>query len=94
MIYSGEIENGQMHGRGTLIYPNKEKYEGDWVYGKRHGYGVYSYADSSKYDGEWVDDKWWARPTWGVPTLPAAAAYARPAFPWLRLPAPPRALTQ
>lgn len=70
MIYTGEIENGQMHGKGALIYPNKEKYEvqrllhlfsylwkGDWVQGKRHGIGTYVYADSSRYDGEWVDDK-------------------------------------
>ena len=40
-MYSGEISNGQMHGQGTLVYPNREKYEGDWVYGKRHGVGAY-----------------------------------------------------
>jgi len=34
MLYTGEIDNGQMHGKGTLIYPNKEKYE-VWVRGWR-----------------------------------------------------------
>ena len=27
----------QMHGKGALVYPNGERYEGAWVYGKRHG---------------------------------------------------------
>jgi len=57
MIYTGEIENGKMHGKGTLVYPNGEKYDGDWVHGKRHGIGTYEYSDSSTYEGEWVDDK-------------------------------------
>ena len=26
-VYSGQIEKGQMHGKGTLVYPNGEKYE-------------------------------------------------------------------
>ena len=34
MQYSGQIEDGQMHGRGRLQYPNGEIYDGDWVYGK------------------------------------------------------------
>lgn len=29
MMYSGQIENGQMHGMGTCIYPNGEKYEAE-----------------------------------------------------------------
>ena len=26
-----------MHGKGSLVYPNNERYDGAWVYGKRHG---------------------------------------------------------
>ena len=37
MQYTGQILDGQMHGRGALIYPNGERYEGAWVYGRRHG---------------------------------------------------------
>ena len=54
-MYTGEIENGQMHGRGTLVYPNREKYGGEWVFGKRHGNGQYTYSDGSKYEGEYQD---------------------------------------
>ena len=46
-----------MHGKGTLIYPNGERYEGSWVYGKRHGFGAYHYLDGGRYEGEWVDDR-------------------------------------
>jgi len=28
-------QDGQMHGEGTLVYPNGEKYQGQWVLGKR-----------------------------------------------------------
>ena len=46
-----------MHGKGALVYPNGEKYEGDFQHGKRHGFGVYSYSDGGRFEGEWVDDK-------------------------------------
>ena len=56
-VYSGQIEKGQMHGKGTLVYPNGEKYEGDWQWGKRHGFGRMIFPDGSRYTGEWVDDR-------------------------------------
>ena len=57
MLYTGAMEKGQMHGKGALVYPNGEKYEGDFQHGKRAGFGVYSYADGGRFEGEWVDDK-------------------------------------
>ena len=33
MIYTGQMEKGLMNGKGTLVYPNSEKYEvrtGSW----------------------------------------------------------------
>ena len=40
-------------GQGTYIYPNGEKYEGDWKNGKYHGHGTYSWSNGNKYVGEW-----------------------------------------
>jgi len=57
MLYTGAMDKGQMHGKGSLVYANNEKYEGDFEHGKRHGYGVYSYADGGRFEGEWIDDK-------------------------------------
>jgi hypothetical protein len=56
-VYSGQIEKGQMHGKGTLVYPNGEKYEGEWQWGKRHGVGRMTFPDGSRYTGDWVDDR-------------------------------------
>ena len=52
MMYTGAMEKGQMHGKGTLVYPNSERYEGDFRHGKRHGYGVDSYQDGGRFEGE------------------------------------------
>ena len=46
-----------MNGRGKLVYPNEEVYEGDWVFGKRHGQGTYYYLDGGSYRGQWENDK-------------------------------------
>ena len=47
------------NGQGTYIYPNGEKYEGDWKNGKYHGQGTYTSKDGEKFVGEWKDDKEW-----------------------------------
>ena len=47
------------NGQGTYIYPNGEKYEGDWKNGKYHGHGTFTYPDGSKYVGKFRDDKRW-----------------------------------
>ena len=42
---------------GTAIFPETEKYVGEWKDNKRHGQGTYTYADGDKYAGEYKDDK-------------------------------------
>ncbi len=48
-------------GSGTVVYPNKDKYEGEWLNGKRHGIGALWLYDNDRYricyTGEWQRDK-------------------------------------
>ncbi|MDC0542866.1 hypothetical protein OAO24_05345 [Methylophilaceae bacterium] len=41
--------------KGTKIFPNGDKYEGEWKNNKMHGQGTYTYADGEKYVGEYKD---------------------------------------
>ncbi|MFW6151945.1 MAG: ankyrin repeat domain-containing protein [Verrucomicrobiota bacterium] len=52
-VYTGTVLKGKKHGKGTLVYPNREQYVGTWVDGKKHGFGVYSFPDGEEYTGEW-----------------------------------------
>jgi hypothetical protein len=54
--YVGETYRTVFHGMGTMIYPDKGKYHGQWKYDHRDGIGTMEYADGSKYVGKWVRD--------------------------------------
>ena len=30
-IYFGEFKNDMRHGKGSLRFPNKDRYEGNWI---------------------------------------------------------------
>ena len=53
----GTFENDQMHGNGTLFYPDGKKYSGGFIFGKRHGKGIFTYADGSAYVGKFNSGK-------------------------------------
>ena len=42
---------------GVLVYPNGDRYEGDWVNGAKNGQGVLVYMTGDKYTGDWSNDK-------------------------------------
>ena len=42
-------------GRGKYIYPNGEKYVGDWKNGKYHGHGTFTSRDGFVYVGKYKD---------------------------------------
>ena len=46
-------------GQGTYIYPNGEKYVGDWKNGKYHGHGTYTFSDGGKGIGDFREDNPW-----------------------------------
>lgn len=45
-------EDGKIVRHGVRLYPNKERYEGEFVDGKREGKGI-MLSDASRYEGEW-----------------------------------------
>ena len=60
------------NGQGTYIYPNGEKYRGDWKNGKYHGHGTFTYPDGIMYVGKWKNDK---RHGKGTETFPDGKKY-------------------
>ncbi len=55
--YSGEWEDNQLSGLGTLNVPSEGVYEGNFINSQKSGQGVFSWEDGSVYEGEWKNDK-------------------------------------
>ena len=82
-------------GKGTIIYKNNDKYEGDWANDMRHGLGtLWIFKDGKyvvRYNGDWRNDR---------PTVRAACGkqlprpHAKGAHLQLVFPAPPRLLRE
>ena len=53
LLYNGEWKTGVRAGKGTLIYPNGKKYEGDWECDQMHGRGRFEWENGEIYEGEW-----------------------------------------
>lgn len=45
------MENGTMHGRGKLVFPDGIVYEGDFEHNQMNGTGVYSWPSGAVYEG-------------------------------------------
>jgi hypothetical protein len=46
-----------MNGKGTYVFPNGNRFEGEWSNDVKHGYGVLTYVNGERYEGEWQGDK-------------------------------------
>ncbi|MEQ8690825.1 MAG: hypothetical protein RIC89_08315 [Pseudomonadales bacterium] len=44
-----------MHGTGTFVWANKDRYEGDFVEGRRVGMGQFTWASGAQYSGQFQD---------------------------------------
>ena len=62
--YEGQMRDGKIHGRGTIIYADGNRYEGAWQDGRAHGRGIYTWSDGSRYEGEWRDAEMHGRGTY------------------------------
>ena len=71
--YKGKYNTlGERDGKGTEIYGNGNKYEGEFKADKRNRHGIMISICGDKYDGEWKDNKRHGR---GVMTWANGAKY-------------------
>lgn len=47
--------NGERHGKGKALLPNRDQYSGEYRDGKRHGSGIYQFKGGSRYEGDWKE---------------------------------------
>ena len=58
--YKGDVVIGRPHGVGTLVYPDGNKYVGEFMNGLFHGQGIYTFAsDGYSYIGEYRIGSLW-----------------------------------
>ena len=58
--YKGDVVIGRPHGVGTLVYPDGNKYVGEFMKGLFHGQGIYTIAsDGYSYIGEYRIGSLW-----------------------------------
>ena len=58
--YKGDVVIGRTHGVGTLVYPDGNKYVGEFLNGLFHGQGIYTIAsDGYSYVGEYKNGFLW-----------------------------------
>ena len=58
--YIGDVMIGKPHGIGTVVYPDGNKYVGEWMNGLFHGQGIYTTAsDGYSYVGEFRIGSLW-----------------------------------
>eukprot|EP00826_Nyctotherus_ovalis_P049061 TRINITY_DN5861_c0_g1_i10.p2 TRINITY_DN5861_c0_g1~~TRINITY_DN5861_c0_g1_i10.p2 ORF type:complete len:223 (+),score=39.70 TRINITY_DN5861_c0_g1_i10:203-871(+) len=51
------MRNGKREGKGTQLWPDGAKYEGEWRNGKACGKGKFWHVDGDVFEGDWENDK-------------------------------------
>ena len=54
-IYIGDYRDNQLHGHGTLTWPDGDKYVGQVRDSQQHGQGIHTCPDGEKLVGEFKD---------------------------------------
>ena len=52
-LKTGCIKGNCVNGKGTKIWPNGDKYNGNWKNEKPHGLGTFKWVNGTKYIGDW-----------------------------------------
>lgn len=56
--YEGRFAAGMKHGQAVVkIWPNGDRYNGQYLNDLRHGFGVYEWANGDRYEGLWLNDE-------------------------------------
>lgn len=55
--YTGEIVNGEAHGKGVAVFENGNRYEGNFSHNKRSGFGKAINKNGDGYEGQWKNDR-------------------------------------
>lgn len=56
--YKGGFKGGKMHGKGTFLWANGDKYVGEWLNDMAHGMGVQTRHNGSViHNGRWERDR-------------------------------------
>lgn len=55
-IVEGAV-NKNPNGKGTAVYNNGDRYEGEFINGLREGTGVYYWSDGEKFEGQFINNK-------------------------------------
>ncbi|MEM1281280.1 MAG: pentapeptide repeat-containing protein [Cyanobacteria bacterium P01_H01_bin.152] len=63
--FYGQFEDGKpVDGRGSMLYPNGNRYDGDYRNGQRNGCGTFTFANGRQYVGEFQNDLFSGRGIW------------------------------
>ena len=53
-VYTGEMKEGLIQGKGKMTYKNGDTYEGEFRHNRRHGNGTYTFKKTGEsYEGQW-----------------------------------------
>ncbi|MGB7084798.1 MAG: pentapeptide repeat-containing protein [Phormidesmis sp.] len=64
-LYYGDFVDGQpADGRGTMVYPSGNRYDGEYQNGQRHGCGTFSFGNGRRYIGQFEADQFSGKGTW------------------------------
>lgn len=67
--FYGDFEDGApADGRGTMIFANGDRYDGEFQHGERHGCGTLTFANGRQYVGQFKDDQFNGLGIWTLET--------------------------
>lgn len=69
IVYYGEFIAGKpADGKGTMVYPSGNRYDGEYKDGDRNGCGIFDFSNGRRYIGQFKDDQFNGKGTWILET--------------------------